>query len=165
MTSDSATGSHSGPTTPGWAVDFIGFAGIMLVLVAGMQILQGIAAILSDEVYVTGIDYVYKFDVTAWGWIHVGVGAIAVAVGFGILLGKTWGLVGGIAIASLAILSNFAFIPYYPVWSVILLAFNIVVIWACCRQLADGSPMGSAFGPRQQSGYEPQQVVPPRSVG
>ena len=169
MTTDSARAA----TTSGlWAAGIGTFAGIMLVLVGGLQILQGIAAVAKDEVYVTGIDYVYKLDVTAWGWIHLILGAIAVAVGIGILMDQTWGLVGGVTIAVFAILFNFAFIPYYPVWSLIVMGFNILVIWACCRQLAapDAPAPASGYGapsyghapePVPPSGYERPQTEPP----
>ena len=61
------------------------FAGVMLATLGGLQILQGLAAVLKDDVFVRGVDYTYKFDVTTWGWIHMLIGVIGVAVGLGIL--------------------------------------------------------------------------------
>ena len=174
MTTDSARAANDGTASGMWAVGIGTFAGIMLVLVGGLEILQGAAAIAKDAVYVTGIDYIYELDVTAWGWIHLALGAIAVAVGIGILMGQTWGLVGGIAIAVLAILFNFAFIPYYPAWSLIVMGLNILVIWACCRQLAAPAPpsrtpgygvpsYGHAPEPVPSSAYERPQTEPPHA--
>jgi hypothetical protein len=112
------------------------FAGVMLATVGVFQILEGISAVAKDDVYVRGLDYVYKLDITAWGWITMLIGAIAVGVAIGILLGQTWGRIAGIAIAGLSALSNFAFLPYSPVWTLVIIAFNAFVIWALCVQLS-----------------------------
>jgi hypothetical protein len=119
------------------AVGVASFAGVLLTTVAVLQILEGIAAVAKDSIYVTGIDYVYEFDVSAWGWIHLVLGAVALATGIGILAGQTWARLAGVFIAFLGTLANFAFIPYYPVWSIVVIAFWIATIWALCRQLAD----------------------------
>jgi hypothetical protein len=114
-----------------------GFAGVMLMTVGVFQILEGIAAIADDKVYVTGIKYAYQFDVTAWGWIHLIVGIIALATGFGLLVGQTWARLTGILIAVIGAVANFAFLPYYPFWSVAIIAFNIFVIWAIATQMTE----------------------------
>jgi hypothetical protein len=112
------------------------FAGVMLATVSVFQILEAISALAKDDVYVNGLNYTYKFSLTTWGWIHLVIGLIALAVAIGILLGQTWGRVAGIAIAALIALSNFAFLPYTPVWSVVIIAFSGFVIWALCVQLS-----------------------------
>jgi hypothetical protein len=112
------------------------FAGVMLATVGVFQILEGISAIAKDDIYVTGINYAYKLSVQGWGWIHLLIGAIAVAVAVGILMGQSWGRIAGIAIAGLSALTNFAFLPYTPVWTLIIIAFNAFVIWALCVQLS-----------------------------
>lgn len=111
------------------------FGGIMLSTVSVFGILQGIAAIASDTVYVQGIDYTYEFDVTTWGWIHLVLGIIGFAVGLGILADQEWAVVSGIAIAVLSALGNFAFMPYYPLWSLAIIALDVFIIWALCQQL------------------------------
>lgn len=113
------------------------FGAVMLITAGLFQILQGIAAILRNQIYLTGADYVYAFDVSAWGWIHLVMGIIAVAVAVGVLRGATWGIVAGIVVGGLAALTNFAFIPYYPFWSLIILAFNVFVIWSLCSLLVN----------------------------
>lgn len=112
------------------------FAGVMLAISSIFQLLQGIAAVADDKVYVRGLNYTYEFDVTAWGWIHIIIAVIGLATGIGLLVGQTWARVAGIAIAGLAMLANFAFLPYYPFWSIIVIAFDVFVIWALCRQLS-----------------------------
>jgi len=111
------------------------FAGVMLSLVGVLQILQGIAAIAKDSVFAIGVKYIYEFDVTTWGWIHLCLGVVSVAVGIAIIAELTVGNLAGIAVASLGAVASFAFLPYAPVWSLLLIAFNVLVIWALCRQL------------------------------
>jgi hypothetical protein len=113
------------------------FAGIMLATVATFQILEGIAAVAEDSVFVKGPNYTYAFDVTTWGWIHILLGVIGLAVGIGILTGQVWARVLGIFIAFLGALGTFAFMPYYPVWALVVLGMYVLVIWALCRQVSD----------------------------
>ena len=111
------------------------FAGTVLLTVGLFQFFEGLSAVLSDNLYVNTRDYVFQFDITTWGWIHLVLGAIAVAVGLSILMGQAWAFLFGIVIASLSALTNFMFIPWYPVWAVIIIAFDIAVIWALCVRL------------------------------
>jgi hypothetical protein len=118
-------------TTKGaWAIGLGMFAGVILLTLGTFQALEGLAAILNDKVYVAGIDYAYSFDLTAWGWIHMTVGLIAVATGIGLLLEQGWARVVGLILAVLSALLNFMFIPYYPLWSLVVIAFAIAAIWA-----------------------------------
>ena len=135
MSTASSHRSYEETTGGAWAFGVVTFAGVMLVTVATFQILEGIAAIAKDEVFVAGIDYVYKFDVTTWGWIHVVLGAIGLATGIGLLAGQTWARITGIALAVVGALASFAFLPYYPLWSILVIAFYILVMWALTTQL------------------------------
>jgi hypothetical protein len=121
----------------GWAYGVAVFAGVMLVTVAVFQILEGIAAIAEDDIYVTGIKYAYEIDVTTWGWIHLILGIIGVAVGLGLLAGQTWARIAGISLAVVAALANFAFLPYYPIWTLVIIGFYVLVIWALTTQLGE----------------------------
>lgn len=123
----------SGEGSVAYGMTIVG--GVMLCMVGGFQILQAIVALAKDDIYVRGINYTYQFDVTTWGWIHLVVGLIALGVGIGVVLGMTWAYVLGIVIACLSALANFASIPLYPFWSVVVLAFDILVIWALSHQL------------------------------
>ncbi|HET8961834.1 DUF7144 family membrane protein [Nocardioides sp.] len=113
-----------------------GFAAIMLMAVGCFQVLQGIAAIANDEFFVAGEEYVFKFDVTAWGWLHLVLGLLGVGIGIGILTRMTVGLLAGIALAFVNMIAEFAFLPHYPFWAILLIVFNVMVIWALCSQLA-----------------------------
>ena len=126
---------RSDQTVSGWAVGGIGFAACMLLLIGAFQIVDGLSAIIDDEFFVVGKHYAFDLDTTTWGWIHLILGLIGLGVGIGILMGQTWGRILGIMVAVLTSLTNFAFLPYFPVWSLVILAFNALVIWALCTQL------------------------------
>ena len=116
--------------TIGWAVGFVVFAAVMMMLAGGFQVIAGLAAIFDDQFYVVGANYVFDVDVTAWGWIHLILGVVIFAAGAGVLQGATWARVVGITLASLSAFANFFFIPYYPVWSIVIIALDVAVIWA-----------------------------------
>lgn len=111
------------------------FAAVMLVGIGLCQFLVGLSAVFEDDLYVTSPNYTFAFDVTAWGWIHVGIGVIAVAIGAALMGGQAWARGTGIALAGISAMSNFLFIPYYPIWSLVLIVFDIAVIWALSTQL------------------------------
>src|SRR5512144_1132223 len=79
----------------GLAAGLAGFAGVLLLVVGAFQALQGLSAIVRDWLLVLTQDYIYRFDSTAWGWIHLLIGLSLAAVGAAILAGKVWGRVVG----------------------------------------------------------------------
>ncbi|WFN92406.1 hypothetical protein [Gordonia sihwensis] len=107
------------------------FAAAILLFVAGLLgLFQGISAVVNDDLIVVGPQYVYQFDTTAWGWIHIVVGVLAMIIAIGMFTGAVWARVAAIVIASLSIIANFLWLPYYPWWSILLIALDLVVIWA-----------------------------------
>jgi hypothetical protein len=122
--------SRAGRQTSGWAVGFIMFAAIMMIMAGVFQALQGLVAIFENEFYVATRNYTFQFDATTWGWIHLVVGLIVAFAGWGLLSGQTWARIVGITLAALSATANFLFIPYYPVWSLLIIAVDVFVIWA-----------------------------------
>jgi len=94
------------------------------------QAIAGFAAILENDFYVVGRNYAFEIDVTAWGWIHLVLGIVVFIAGWGVLVGRTWARVVGITLAVLCAIANFLFIPYYPVWSLLIIALSVFVIYA-----------------------------------
>ncbi|MFD7709634.1 hypothetical protein ACFV6E_26045 [Streptomyces sp. NPDC059785] len=126
------TPHHRSEATQGVASGLTMFAAVMLFLVGSLAIFRGIMGIAEDEVFVDTRNYVFKFDLTSWGWIHLGFGVVAVIVSLGLFTMATWARVSAMVIAGLVILVNFLSIPYYPAWSITVIAFSGVVIWALC---------------------------------
>jgi hypothetical protein len=134
--SDTSTRPPAGTSSraAAWSTGFAMFAGTVLIVVGICQALAGIAALFRDEVYVATPNYIYSFDVTAWGWVHLILGAAIALTGLGVIQGQTWARVVGIMLASLSIIANFLFIPHYPIWSLVIIALDIAVIWALVRE-------------------------------
>ncbi|MBV9090569.1 MAG: hypothetical protein JO044_11800 [Mycobacteriaceae bacterium] len=105
-------------------------AGALLFTAALLTLLEGVSAIVNDELLVIGPNYVYKFNTTTWGWIHIVVAILLGAVAIGLVMGLTWARVTAIVLASVSIVVNFLWLPYYPVWSIVVIALDIIVIWA-----------------------------------
>ncbi|WP_067658542.1 DUF7144 family membrane protein [Nocardia harenae] len=104
-------------------------AAILLLTVGALSLLEGISAVLEDEIFVAGPEYVYAFDVTTWGWIHIVLGVLLVIAALGLVTGAGWARVTAIVIAAASIVGNFLWLPWYPWWSVLVIALNVVVIW------------------------------------
>jgi hypothetical protein len=113
-----------------WAVGWAGFAGVMLIMIGVMDVIQGLVALANKEFYVIGQEWVFEFNVTTWGWIHLLLGIVLIASGIGIFSGNVMGRMVGVIVAGLAAVVNFAWLPYFPVWSFILIAISVAVIWA-----------------------------------
>lgn len=106
------------------------FAGILLMIAGALNVLQGITAIANDDVYRRIGNYTFKFDVTAWGWIHLILGLLVAGVGWGAYTGATWAKVSGVVIVALAIVGNFMWLPYQTGWAIVLIAIDILALWS-----------------------------------
>ena len=113
-----------------WAVGWAGFAGIMLIMIGAFHALAGLIAVINDTFYVVGPEYIFQFDVSTWGWVHLIGGALVILSGFGIFSGNVAARTVGVLVAALSAVVNFAWLPYAPVWSTIMIAIAVAVIWA-----------------------------------
>ena len=111
------------------------FAGVVLIVVGSFQAIEGLAAIINDEFFVTTPNYAFEVDVTAWGWIHLLLGLLVAFAGYALFAAKTWARVVGVTLATLSAIGNFFFIPYYPFWSIVIISLNLWVIWALTRSV------------------------------
>jgi hypothetical protein len=111
-------------------VGWVYFASAMMVLVGGMQVIAGLVAIFNHTYYLVTQNGLVALNYTAWGWIHLLIGVLIVAAGFAVMSGKTWGIAVGVIMAILSALANLAFLSAYPVWSIILIAIDVAVIYA-----------------------------------
>lgn len=118
------------PAKNGWATGLSYLAAAVLLIVGILDVLQGIAAINADDLFVVGPQYIYQFNLTTWGWIHLVLGLIITLTGVMLFFGGTVSRVVAIAFLSLSIIANFLWIPYYPWWSITLIVLAIIGIWA-----------------------------------
>jgi hypothetical protein len=116
----------------GFVTGLVLFAGLMMIMLGVYQAIVGIAALIEDQFYVVTSAYAYEVDVTTWGWIHLIIGIVVALAGWAVIAGQTWGRVVGIIVAILSAIANFFFIPYYPFWSLLIIALDVFVIWALC---------------------------------
>ena len=114
----------------GWAVGFILFAAIMMIMAGVFQAIQGLVAIFENEFYVATRNYTFQFDATTWGWIHLILGLLVGFAGWGLLSGRTWARVVAITVAVLSAIAAFLWLPYYPFWALLIIALDVFVIWA-----------------------------------
>jgi hypothetical protein len=132
MTEQTPSGYRAarGQQTTSWAVGFILFAAIMMIMTGFFQVLAGLVAIFENEFYVTTRNYIFQLDATTWGWIHLLVGLLVAFAGWSLMSGRTWARALAIALAVLSAIANFLFIPYYPFWSLLIITLDVFVIWA-----------------------------------
>ena len=128
------TTSHSTRPPAGgspWAAGLSVFAASILMVVGLFQFFEGLVAVIDgDDFLIRTSDYVFKFDSSVWGWTHLILGILVALAGAFIFTGNIVARSVGILIASLSALANFLWIPYYPVWALVVLALDIFVIWA-----------------------------------
>jgi hypothetical protein len=106
------------------------FAGITMVMIGTWWIIAGLVGLIDDDFYVDTRDYPFKFNTTAWGWIHIILGAIVLLAGLGIFSGAVWARILGVIMAFLAALVGFAWLPWYPLWAILIIIASFGVIWA-----------------------------------
>ena len=102
----------------------------MMIVVGAFEALQGLSAIIKKAFFAVSENYVFKFNVTGWGWIHLILGVLVLLAGMSLFSGATWARTVGVILAGLTAVANFLWLPYYPVWSITMIAIAITVIWA-----------------------------------
>ncbi|MFE9622063.1 hypothetical protein [Streptomyces sp. NPDC006527] len=108
----------------------IGFAGVLMLCGGILAVLQGIAALAGDDVYARVGAYLYGLNLAGWGWIHLVLGVLAATTGAGLLKGAGRARSAGILLASLSLVAQFLFLPYEPLWSVVVIAIDVFVLRA-----------------------------------
>ncbi|MDI2125001.1 DUF7144 family membrane protein [Yinghuangia seranimata] len=135
-TQGTSTSPFATKAPSGWTV----FAGVMMIFGGTLAIFQGIAAIAEDDIIVKTRNYSFSFSTTGWGWIHLILGIVILLAGIALFSGALWARIIGVLLAGLSLVANFIWLPYYPVWAIVVIAIDIAVIWALCT------------GPRRSNG-------------
>jgi hypothetical protein len=111
-------------------VGWVYFGGAMMVMLGVFNLVEGLVALFNDEYYVATTQGLLLFDITAWGWVHLIIGLIAVAVGIGVFTGATWARICGVILCGINAIAQLVFLSAYPVWGALVIALDVLVIWA-----------------------------------
>jgi hypothetical protein len=126
----SRTAYGTEPVRTGWT-GWVAFASTMMLLLGSFQAVQGLVAIFDDGYYhVTASGLVVNIDYTAWGWTHLLLGVLIVISGVGVLAGNLAARTVAVLLAVLSAIANLLFIEAYPLWSVIIITVDVLVIYA-----------------------------------
>jgi hypothetical protein len=110
-------------------------AGVLMMVGGAWDFLTGLGAVLRGGFFVhVNSTYAYHWNVNSWGWTHLALGAVVFAAGIGVLLGMVWARVIGVFLATLGAIAAFLFLPFYPVWSIILVAMYVFIVYALVAQ-------------------------------
>ena len=110
----------------GWVV----FASIMLAIMGIFHMIAGFVALFQEDVYAITPNYVWVFDYSQWGWIHIFGGLLAFIAAGSLLKGNMFGRVVAVLVTMASVIANMAFVPIYPIWSIMMVVLGILVIWA-----------------------------------
>jgi hypothetical protein len=124
----SQTYEVAGPS--GWTAWVI-FAGVLMMMMGSFHAIAGLVALFEDEYYVvrpSGL--VLTMDYTAWGWTHLLLGILVAGAGAGAVVGQTWARTVGVILAVVSAVANMLFIAAYPVWSIVIITLDVIIIYA-----------------------------------
>ena len=110
---------------------FTVLAATLMILSGLLSFIEGLVAIFrTGSFFTTQAGYTFQFSLHSWGWVHLGIGIVLFAAGACVLLGQTWAKALGIVLAVCSAIANFIFLPYYPLWSIVVIAIDVFIIWA-----------------------------------
>lgn len=107
-------------------------AAALMIFGGVMALFEGISAIAKDHVFLRTRHYVFEFSLAGWGWVHLILGIALILAGVAVIRGALWARLFGVTVAGLGAIANFLWLPYYPLWALVLIAVNILVVWALC---------------------------------
>ena len=121
------------PDAPTAWVGWVIYAGVMMILLGVFQFIAGLVALFDDKYFqVRDTGLLLHINYTGWGVIHMVLGVLAVAGGYALMKGHLWARVYAVALAMLNAATNLAFLSAYPIWGVIMITIDLLVIWAVC---------------------------------
>ena len=131
------------PAEPSGWTDIALFGAMMMILLGAFQVIAGLVALFDSGYYLVGPSgLVVNVNYTAWGWVDLIVGAAALAAGFGLFTGAMWARVLGIGVAAISAVVNFALLPAYPIWGLIMITLDVLIIYAIATH---GKELKGAF--------------------
>jgi hypothetical protein len=114
----------------GW-VGMVVFGGLMMIVAGTFHAMAGLVGLFNDSYWlVPSQDLVVTVDYTTWGFVHLAIGVLAIAAGAGILAGQAWARATGVVLAVISALVNIAFLAAFPLWAMLIIALDVLVIYA-----------------------------------
>ena len=112
----------------GW----IGFAGLVILIIGGLDVFQGLIALLEDNYFVVSRSGYLAVDLTAWGWGLVIWGALLILTGLALIRGRTWARWVTLVLVTVNIFGILGFLgnTQNPIWALTVLTLNVIVIYA-----------------------------------
>src|SRR3954451_19461553 len=120
----------------GWIV----FAGIMLMVISSINIFEGFLALISNERVVATRGNFVIVDMTSWGWTLVLSGVVMLGVAIGLLAGAGWARITSIVVIGLHAAAQVLWIGAYPIWSLLMIALDTIVLFALCARWSEIRP-------------------------
>ena len=114
----------------GAAIGLTILAAVFMMVTGVLGFFEGLAAVIRGSFFVTLPNYAFSLSATSWGVVHIILGALLFIAGVALFADQTWARVVGVALAAFMMIANFVYLPYYPVWAIVLIALNAFVIWA-----------------------------------
>ncbi|TDE95947.1 hypothetical protein EXU48_06760 [Occultella glacieicola] len=112
-------------------VGWIWFAGLIMLSSGVFNVLSGIYAVGARDVSVVEVGtQILLLDVNSWGWVHIAVGALLVLVAICLLAGQFWARLAAVIVVGANMVTQFLYLPLTPWWSIVVLALDVVVLWA-----------------------------------
>jgi len=126
-TSRGAAG-HRGPRQ---GAGLVFFASVLLVVVSFFNIIEGISAIANSHVFVANAHYVFA-NLRTWGWITLIIGVLQLIAAGGIVTGNQLARWFAVVVVGLNAIDMMFFIPAYPFWALVIIAVDVVALYALC---------------------------------
>jgi hypothetical protein len=119
--------------------EWVGFAGLMMVLIGILNVVQGLIAIIRDDYYLLRAEQIIVFDLTTWGWVLLVWGIILALAGWALAMGAGWARWFTIVVVSLNIILQLGFAGsgQYPLWALTVLVLNVLVLYALTVRWSD----------------------------
>lgn len=119
---------HTTETTAwtGWVV----FASFMMGIAGIFHMILGLAALFKDGVFLVSSDKLIVMSYDQWGWTHLILGAVVFLAAFSLAAGRLWGRIVGVTLAFLSAIANFVFLQAYPLWSLLIIAADVLIIYS-----------------------------------
>lgn len=112
-------------------VGWVFFAGFMMIISGLFSVIDGLTGLLKHNWYVVSTaNHLLVFNYQAWGWIDLVLGLIILLAGFSVLHGSMWARVVGVIFATLSAIAALASISEIPIWAIIIIAVDVLVIYA-----------------------------------